>query len=408
MKSSKIVLWFRIAILFEILWGAHAWFTWSLDSSRVLQYGAYVISAFIAYRYKCKMKIRLSTKPAVIFGFFCYVMGVMFFNRFSIPSLVGVFLTLYVIWITISDKKNAEGHLKFICKGLAWIFIPGATLFILSKYIFIPGPIIQKGSSEDYIFINQIFQIVRLDFGFESDAVGRFHSIFLEPGFLGSMLSFILFAAKYDFKKWYNKVLLLALLLSLSLAGYLMTFIGYVIYLITEGKSLRKIFTFAILIFLTYYISINYNNGNNHINTKIIERLQPDEEKGIAGNNRTGSGTEFYYNQAIENGDIWMGLGAERVKQINGGSSDSAGYDNNIRGAGYKVYFVIRGVISALFFLAFYFFMAKACNKRALFRLVSVVFVIIMFIPQSTPQSMAWIFPFILGMLNYNQRKLAS
>lgn len=405
MKDPKIVFWFRIAILFEIMWGAHAWFTWSLGSSRILQYGAYLISAFIAYQYKSKMRIRLNTKPAVVFGFFCYILAVMFFNRFSIPSLVGVFLTLYVIWVTLSDKENAEGHLNFICKGLAWIFIPGIILFLITRFISLPGPIIQRGSSEDYIFINHIFQIMRLDLGYGSDAVGRFHSIFLEPGFLGSLLSFLLFAIKYDFSKWYGKVLWVSLIISLSLAGYIITFIGYTLYLLSTGKSLGKIIVFAIGAIIVYFVSINYNDGNNYINKMIIERLQYDEEKGIAGNNRTGAGTEFYYNQAIENGDIWLGLGSERVKQINGGSSDSAGYADNIRGAGYKVFFVTRGIISALCFLMFYVFVTIGCCNIVATRIVAILLVILTFLPQSTPQSASWIFPLILGLLNYNRKK---
>ena len=328
----------------------------------------------------------------------------MFSNRFSLPSLVGVFLTLYVVWVTLSDKENVNGHLEFISKGLAWIFIPGILLFVVTRYVALPGFIIQKGNSEDYIFINQIFLIQRVS-GFDESA-DRFHSIFLEPGFIGSMLSFLLFAIKYNFSKWYNKVLLVALLFSLSLAGYMMTFIGYIIYLLVEGKSLRKIVVFSILMSIAYMVSIDYNNGDNLVNRSIIERLQPDEEKGIAGNNRTGEGTEFYYKQAIKNGDIWLGLGVEKVSQINGGSSSSAGYDTNIRGAGYKVYFVTRGVISALFFLAFYYLMAKACNRRTMLNICGAIFVIIMFVPQSTPQSFSWIFPYILGMLNYNNDKM--
>lgn len=408
MKSPKIVFWFRMAILFEILWGAHAWFTWSLDSSRILQYGAYALLAFIAFQYKHKMKIRLNTKPAVLFGFFCYVIAVMFFNRFSIPSLVGVFLTLYVIWVTLSDNENAESHLNFICKGLSWIFIPGIILFIFSKYISIPGLIIQKGSNEDYTFINHLFQIVRLDLGYGSGAVGRFHSIFLEPGYLGSLLSFLLFAIRYDFSKWYGKVLLASLILSLSLAGYIITFIGYTLYLLSLEKSIGKIIVFAMLTITVYFVSIDYNNGNNYINKMIIERLQYDEEKGISGNNRTGAGTEFYYNQAIENGDIWLGLGSERVKQINGGSSYSAGYEDNIRGAGYKVFFVTRGIISALCFLLFYIFVTVGCCKIVAIRTIAILLVILTFLQVSTPMSTSWIFPFILGMLNYNQRKQVS
>lgn len=392
---------FRFVLLFEILWGAHAWFTWWIDNSRILQYAFYIIIAIIAYNYKNKKRIRLNSSPTIILSMFCYIMGVMFFNRFSIPSLASVFLLLYTIWVTLSDRENVKGHIKFICKGLAIIFIPGIILFLGKGFIPPVGAVIQKGTFEDYVFINQVFLIHRID-GWDSEAANRFHSIFLEPGFIGSMLSFLLFAIKYDFSKWYTKTLLVAQLVSLSLAGYILTFIGYILYLLSEGKSLKKIILLGAIIPFVYITALEYNGGNNYINNAIISRLQYDEEKGISGNNRTGDGTEFYYNQAVENGDIWMGLGAERVKQINGGSSEAAGYDTNIRGAGYKVYFVIRGVISAIFFFLFYFFTAIGCCKKKTTRLIAPILVIITFLPQSTPQSTAWIYPFILGVLNYN------
>lgn len=403
MKHPKIVLWFRLAIFFEILCGAQAWFTWWTDSSRLLQYINALAIAFIAYKYKSKLRIKLNASPAVVFAMLSYTVAIMFFNRGSIPSLVEVAFTLYTLWVVISDRENVKGHLQFICKGLAIILIPGIILFLCKGFIPKIGPIIQKGSSENYIFINQFFLIHRID-GWDIEATNRFHSVFLEPGFIGSMLSFMMFAIKYNFSKWYTKTLLVAQLVSLSLAGYILTFAGYVMYLISEGRSIKKIILLAILIPFVYIVATDYNNGDNYINNAIISRLQYDEEKGISGNNRTGSGTEFYYNQAVKSGEIWMGLGPERVKQINGGSSGSGGYDENIRGAGYKVFFVTRGVICAIFFLLFYLLMAIGGCKRKAVRLMATLLVIITFLPQSTPTSTAWIYPFILGMLYYNQK----
>lgn len=404
MKQPKILLWFRLAIFFEILCGAHAWFTWWTDSSRLLQYIIALVIAFIAYKYKSKLRIKLNASPAVVFAMLSYIVAIMFFNRGSIPSLVEVAFTLYTLWVVISDRENVKGHLQFICKGLAIILIPGIILFLCKGFIPKIGPIIQKGSSEDYIFINQFFLIHRIDW-WNSGSTNRFHSVFLEPGYFGSMLSFMMFAIKYDFSKWYTKTLLVAQLVSLSLAGYILTFAGYVMYLISEGRSIKKIILLAILIPFVYIVATEYNNGDNYINNAIISRLQYDEEKGISGNNRTGSGTEFYYNQAVKSGEIWMGLGAERVKQINGGSSDSAGYDENIRGAGYKVFFVTRGVICAIFFLLFYLLMAKAAAPSKTFIRYGLIFLIILtFIQAAYPTSTAWIYPFILGMLYYNQK----
>ena len=307
MKDSKIVLFLRFAILFNILWGAKAWFTWWIDDSRLYQYVAYIVVAVIAYRYKIKMRIQFSSSVYIILAVASYFLGVMFYNRFSLPSIASIVLILYPILVVINDKENAIGHLHFAAKGLAWILIPGIILFLISMFVFIPGPIIQKGTADSYLFVNQIFQLIRV-YGY--DFANRFQSVFLEPGYLAAMLSLLLFALKYDFSKWYNKVLLLALILSFSLAGYLVSRLGYVIYLVVDGRSLKKIVLFSFLAIIAYNVSLTYNNGDNYINRMIIDRLEYDEEKGIAGNNRTGDGTDFYYKQAVDNGRIWMGLGA--------------------------------------------------------------------------------------------------
>lgn len=401
MKKPRTLLLFRLVILFEILWGAHAWFTWWIDESRLLQYIFYIFCAIAAYVYKRSVKLRISSSPYVIMAVASYALGVMFCNRFSLPSLASVVFILYPILVVASDQEHVEGHLEFLAKGLAYIFIPGVILYIVSQFVFIPGPLIQKGQSTSYIFTNQIFQIVNI----YGDRVSRFSSVFLEPGYLGAMLSFVLFALKYDFSKWYNKILLLALLVSFSLTGYLVTLFGYTISLLTERRSLMRIVVFASIIIVAYNISLVYNNGDNYINNRIIARLEYDEEKGIVGNNRIGEGTEFYYDKAIRDGDIWMGLGAKKVESINAGSSESGNYNTNIRGAGYKVYFVTYGVISALFFLLFYFFIAKACTRRLSIIYSALSLVIIMFIPQSVPQSTSWIYPYILGILNHRLKR---
>jgi hypothetical protein len=58
--------------------------------------------------------------------------------------------------------------------------------------------------------------------------------------------------------------------------------------------------------------------------------LEFNKEKGIAGNNRTGSATNYYFDKIIMDGDILLGLGIEIVNKINGGSSEKNGNDMNI------------------------------------------------------------------------------
>ena len=398
-KTPGLITLFRFAILFNILWGAHAWFTWTIDNSRISQYITYAIIAYIAYKYKQKERIRIKTTPSLILAITTYTLGTLFYNSFRILSLINIALVLYPVCVLIYDSKNIEEHLKFIAKAIAIILIPG----IILNFLDLPGIPLHNKSEENTIFFNQIFNIKAI--GWTGESEGRFQSIFLEPGYMSTLLSFMLYAVKYNFKKWENLVMLTAIIIGYSLAGYVTTFVGYTIYLVTQRQNIKNVVIFSAIIAVTYYISINYNGGKNIVNEKIVTRLEFDKEKGIVGNNRTGTGTEFYYNQAIENGDIWLGLGTDRVYKINGGSSNAADYDQNIRGAGYKVYFVSFGIVSAILFLLFYYYLSKEINKRHRFSNFGFIFLIIItFIQAAYPFSTSWIYPFILGISNKKEQ----
>ena len=170
--------------------------------------------------------------------------------------------------------------------------------------------------------------------------------------------------------------------------------------MISQSKGIGKIIFFIITLIIITSVSSTYNNGNNIVYESIISRLQYDEEKGISGNNRTGDGTNFYYEKAIDDGEIWFGLGPQKVNKINGGSSSSAGYETNIRGTGYKVYFVTFGVFAALFFMMFYFFFANYNKKNRLYKNGFTLLIILTFLQASYPSSLSWIIPFMLGINN--------
>lgn len=401
MKTNIITFTFRAILLFEVLWGANAWFTWGISLTRSANYVVLLAIAIIAQWYKKKSSIRLVKSSHLIFCFVCYLFAVLIYSRFSLPGLVGALLKLYPIWVLLSDRANIRNNIEFIGKGLAIILIPGIILFFIRNFVLLPGiPIAHPGSSS-YDFLNHIFYIQNIN----SDIAARFNSIFLEPSYLGTLLSFILFAEKYDFSKWENKILLIGLVLSLSLASYIITLLGYAMYSTFIKREFRKVLVYVMLVVISYNISLVYNHGDNYLNNYIISRLQLDKEKGIVGNNRTGLGTDFYYEQAFDNGTIWMGLGQKKVNQINRGSSDSAGYDENIRGAGYKVYFLTRGILSALLFLLFYMSLGNIlCPRSMLVRNSFVLLIVLTFFQAAYPESPSWLYPFVLGCMNYNIR----
>ena len=109
----------------------------------------------------------------------------------------------------------------------------------------------------------------------------RFNGPFIEPGDLGCTAAFMLMAARFDFKR-YDKLIwiLIALIVSMSLAGYLLTIIAYFFVLFSQKRISKMTMIVTIMCFLgIYYLGSYYNGGDNVFNEAILSRLQSDEEK---------------------------------------------------------------------------------------------------------------------------------
>lgn len=69
----------------------------------------------------------------------------------------------------------------------------------------------------------------------------RFHSIFDEPGYLGTISAFLLALNRYDFEKKENIIIFIAGLLTLSLAFYFLSILYFVLLFAGERRSLIRI-----------------------------------------------------------------------------------------------------------------------------------------------------------------------
>ena len=397
--NKLITLLFRFAILFEIFWGAHAWFTWQCDLSKSNRYLALAIVFLTSFVYQKNQRLILKKSSNTIGALFCYFIGFWILSRFTLGSLVGNVLSIYPIWVLLSDKKNASSHLDFVVKILSLILFVGIIEYFILQLISLPGPLISYMDARGYEFFNYGFCLIPLH---SLGGFFRFSSVFLEPGYMGALLAFLLYAVKYDFSKRYIRILLYSLLISLSLAGYILFVIGYILYQSDKGFNLVKYIEIAFCIGVVYFSAINYNGGKNFVNERIIERLQPDDKKGIAGNNRTSEVTEKYFREGFKNGSNLFGLGPAKVKHINGGDDLVDGFSHdNINGAGYQYFIVVHGIIPAIFFLFFYIKLGHSICRSYRYRRFMVLLVILTFIQASYPSSPSWIYPIILGLNSY-------
>ena len=391
MKNNISSVLFRLLLLFYVLWGGYAWFTWELETDHSLELMVYAIGFVITLIYQFTNKVRLRPKRgvgmALVVLFFLYLYSGGFSGTGYITAPIHYVLRFYPILVLACDREYAEGHLSFISKALAIILAPSMALYLVMLFLpIVPSMLVGwEDESETYIFFNYFILIRNF---YWIDDFWRFNSIFLEPSYLATVCIFILFANRFDFHKKENRIIGVALILSTSLAGYIVGIIGYILMRLVNRKSFAKLVVLPFLFVTVYMIGIEYNEGDNLINKYIIERLQFDEEKGIVGNNRTGEQIDALFEKSISDGSIIWGIGQERLEKY-----------ATTHGAGYKMAFLRSGMISVVLLFLFFWFVGVSGQNgyKKRFMMAFIVLYAIMFIADAALLSYLWLIPFILA-----------
>lgn len=300
-----------------------------------------------------------------------------------ISGIIIIFYYLPAIILLLLPYKGKINLLRFITKWFGIIMVLSISIFFVTKITNLPNigifqvpDDIYYAPYKNYFFFIESTNILKILFY-------RFNGPFLEPGHLAMVSSLILFANRYNFKvnRWLW-VSLVCVIISLSLSGYIITIIGY---LLLKLKSIRHIIVLTLLFVSAYIFTTQvWNNGDNIMNDLIVARMEYDEEKGIAGNNRTFGKTDENFKLSWEQGKLWTGLGTFDKN------------DDSIAGAGYKIYFLRSGIISAILVFIFYLnLIPHNCNKRYGYSFI--VIIVLLFLQRAYPTWFSWLLCFTLG-----------
>ena len=297
-------------------------------------------------------------------------------------EILKVRYTLPIILVILLRNEYYGRLIISISKMFAVILIPAIFLHLLILFISIP-PFGLFSTPQYGVYANYIFNIHSLDVYSE-----RFNACFCEPGHLGMIMSFLLYVNKYQVRKWYVMVCLASLLLSLSLAGYVLLLLGYLFYSLCRSSVTRSIgylFFGGIISIIVYFISTNYNGGHNYVNEKIIERLEYDEDRGsIKGDNRVSPATDAFF-KSSDLSDFIVGMRSSKMMQ-----------DWNLRGSGYKIFIMEYGIVSlVLVFLLYFFITKRAAKVRRRYCYGLLLLYCAAFIQRSYPFWASWLIPFI-------------
>lgn len=378
---SRYLFYFSLLILF--LDSMYAYFLWNINTDYLT-----VFVFLLGVIYHLTSKEGLFNKKMCLVACFFFLAS-QIWTVLDLPikySIVQLFKTgiLYMVLILPVFRKREVLKLLTISYGI----IMGCSLVVYLLCMMIDFPSFGYLSFNDgkYEFINHLLYIQPTSI-FD---LFRFNSIFLEPGHIATIASYLLFANEYDFK--HNKYLipiLLAIVFSLSLAGFMLTAFGYLFFLMQTNasmKKMRKIIVYVLILGSVFYLISNYNDGSNVINEVVLSRLELDEEKGIAGNNRFSAGLERHFENAVRSGEIITGIGANKYEIVTEESDFSA--------AGYKVYLLRDGIIGTALVFMFYFLIARVGPYKRKLYLMLLLYVL-SFLQRAYPEWWAWILPFV-------------
>jgi hypothetical protein len=212
------------------------------------------------------------------------------------------------------------------------------------------------------LYKNYLFLVVPM----HSDLIQyRFCSIFLEPSIVGNYSALIIYINHYEFKRKNVFIILLALLFSISLAGYILLVIGYIIHSLLDGKHFYTKLAMIILLSLFfvgvgYYIYMEF--PDSLVSKLVISRLQVDKNKGISGNNRNNDAFNYQYSRFIESDDYLFGIGSRYIEEMVRG--------RNANSASYKTFIFINGLIGVILLCFLYFFIFYSEKTKFLFGLL--------------------------------------
>ena len=224
----------------------------------------------------------------------------------------------------------------------------------------------------------------------------RFSGPFIEPGHLGMICVYLLYANGFRLKGSYLLwPILIAVILSLSLAGYVLLLIAVVLHL---KISLKSIVTSIIIIFGLYiFVTEIWNGGDNVVSEKIISRLEYDESKGISGNNRAVKGTDSYFDYQLKSTGLIVGLGAVRYNTLLA--------NGIVGGAGIKIFLLYYGFIGLILVACYYYLLTKGFpNKRYAYGFL--ILYAISMLQRAYPEWIAWVAPFVLSLNSTNNKQL--
>lgn len=314
------------------------WFLWSLGNYSVIL--SVVLFLFTLFHRK---ELYLINEKRLLSFFILVILHIYLLlikSDVTILTIIFSILNICVFGFIIFSRDACRIiSLQFIAKLLACISLVSIFGLILFFLGFNFSPNVVDYNEGQYEYYNYYFFLVDLK-TIVADK-WRFSGYFLEPAHIGVASTVLLISQNYNFRKWYNLILLLTVIISFSLAAYVLFIFGLYVKLLLSSKHF-VLYTFILLFIslIVVLIALNYEQGDNFFNKYIFERLS-FEDGEMVGNNRVSHGFKQDFERFMDSNKIWFGT-EYNPNRYEGGN------------AGYRVYIYQNGLIGLLLIIIFY------------------------------------------------------
>lgn len=393
LNSDKLWRFCRWLLFFAALQSFGAWF-FVIIPPTISYFVTFLVCSLLIFG---KKRTEGYCIPWLIIYFIAFILTIITRKIPNVFGIVEIFIKLYSIgFVFLLKPEYKHDLLQVFKKGLfvlCGVSLPFWILHLsgvgLPHSSFVYG--VMNDNQFQYYFDNYYFFVTVSQKSLYDSIFPRFQCVFIEPGYLGCLLSALLYSGRYQLKKnKENIVYLISLILTLSLAGWILTFLGVVLTSIKKSKG-RTIWLFAILlIFVGLYIfAVNYKGGDNDINLYIFSRLQYDESRGITGNARVSESlSDYFWSTFIHSNPLWFG-GIQ--------ASDHTGFMQESNEVTAYTYIMQYGLVAFVFLLWYYLFpvFKNKKNRYSLFSL-SIIFILVFAQTIHMTHSFMYVFLFIM------------
>ena len=281
-----------------------------------------------------------------ITAYLLYSLDVFFSYGIVAGKNINFFMSMLPLLTIFMLRSNGIRHVLMGIKTVLAILISiSFTLYILNLLgVSLPNSGVKSIAQYYYCDYYSIYIDV---FRYE----GKFCGFTYEPGYFSLLLVCLLLLNNYDFKKKSTYLYIASLLCTLSLGGYILGSIGFILQRsMTERRLTRGVTAFLLslsIIVVFFVFALYYNGGDNIVAEKIIARMIYDEENIIVGNNRENIIAENIIDSYFYSEKVWMGVGYEEIGKI----FSLEGFD----ACSWRVFVISRGAVYTLviFFMSF-------------------------------------------------------